>query len=106
MFDPKPPAPTPEQPPEPFDPRDQAVFDTLLGPNLRKRDNLIQGFCVLAGLLIGALGAPVFGWASGTRGQDLLGWAFAGALGGVLLMLLISGTVLGIYRAYTASRPK
>jgi hypothetical protein len=101
-----PPPPPPDEPPPRFDPRDQAVFDVVTGPNLRKRDNFIQAFCILGGLVIGALGAPVFGWAAGSRGQDLVGWALAGAFGGVVVMLLVSGTVLGLYRAYTAGKPR
>lgn len=69
----------------------QAVFDTVIGPNLRLRDNLIQLVACVAGTFLGAIIGGII-----TR-FDMMGLiigGFCGLVGG----LLISGAVLGVYR--------
>lgn len=67
------------------------VTDTIAGPNVRLRDNLIQGISIFASLLVGAgIGALVT--------HDRLAGALVGAFAGLVLGLLGSGMVLMIYR--------
>lgn len=65
---------------------DQFADKVGLVPNVRKKDNLIQGLAVLAGLLVGAL----VGW-SWKRSFEA---ALLGALIGLVGATLVSGTVL------------
>jgi hypothetical protein len=68
------------------DPGYNLVADKIGGvPNLRKKDNLYQAFCVLAFLVIGV--AAGFIW-KGPEG------ALIGALVGLVAGLLLSGAVL------------
>lgn len=95
---PVPPGPPPAQGAETA----QQVFDTIVGPNVRLRDNLIQLGCVVAG---GALGAGS-GWLFfGRRGGDAApAAALIGGVGGVVAALLLSGLVIGIVRGIQAAR--
>jgi len=68
----------------------QAVFDTVAGPNLRLRDNLIQLGCVLAGGAMGVVGAMLV---ERTAISLVIGGLIGFVAGGI-----ISGAVLGIYR--------
>ena len=65
------------------------VSDTVVGPNVRASDNLIQLVCVFVGASLGALVGGL-GW--GGMGSML------GAIIGVVVMLLLSGLVIGLYR--------
>jgi hypothetical protein len=69
----------------------QAVFDTVGGPNLRLRDNLIQlgtiGVAVPVAFLIALLVT-----------RDVAMSVGIGLLGGLIGGILISGAALGIYR--------
>jgi hypothetical protein len=68
------------------------VTDVVAGPNIRLRDNLIQGLAVLIALLLGVvLGLLV--------AHDPLMGALVGALLGMVIGLFLSGIYLMIYRA-------
>lgn len=66
------------------------VTDTIAGPNLRRRDNVFQaifiGVCLLIAVPVGAIFG---GW----------GGVLAGALGALVIGVILSGAMLGIYRA-------
>jgi hypothetical protein len=68
------------------------VTDTIAGPNIRLKDNVIQGISVLVGVLIGA----GVGW-------SVVDEPMPGLLGGSLVGMLVgvfgSGLYLMIYRA-------
>lgn len=83
---------------------EQARFDTVVGPNLRMKDNVIQALAIAGGLVLGLVVAPVIGWFQGSRGQDLLGWTLGGGFAGVVLSLLLSGTIIGVYRTIHAGK--
>lgn len=67
------------------------VTDTVAGPNVRLRDNLIQGIAIFTCLILGAgIGALVI--------HDRLAGALVGAFLGIVLGVLGSGVVLMFYR--------
>ena len=69
------------------------VSDTVAGPNLRLKDNLIQGIAIFVCLLLGAgIGAAVVV-------EERLVGAVAGGFVGMLVGLFASGIFLMIYRA-------
>jgi hypothetical protein len=80
----------------------QRVFDTVAGPNVRLRDNLIQLACVVAG---GGAGALVAGFFAGNVAQRMP-FMLVGAVIGAVLALVVSGAVIGIIRAMKALRSK
>jgi hypothetical protein len=67
----------------------QKVFDTVTGPNLRLKDNLIQLACVIVG---GGAGAIIGGVVGGS------GPAIIGGIVGLFAALLLSGVVIGTLR--------
>ena len=69
----------------------QVVFDTVTGPNLRLRDNLIQLVSVIVAVVLTFLVTLII-----TR--DLATAAVIGVLGGMIGGVIISGAALGIYR--------
>jgi hypothetical protein len=69
----------------------QVIFDTVTGPNLRLRDNLIQLVSVIVAVVLTFLVMLIV-----TR--DLAISAGVGVMGGALVGVLISGAALGIYR--------
>jgi hypothetical protein len=75
----------------------QAVFDTVTGPNLRLKDNLIQLACVIVGAAVGILIGR--GLMSDPRAGSLIG-----AVAGVFGSLLLSGVVIGVIRFITTLR--
>jgi len=76
----------------------QKVFDTVAGPNVRVKDNLIQLACVVFGAGAGA----VVGWTYGPPGVGVL----IGVTVGLFVSLVLSGVVIGIVRFFTAVRKK
>jgi hypothetical protein len=89
---------TPGMPsPRPQDGPAQAVFDTVTGPNLRLKDNLIQLACVAVGAILGALVGRAL--MSDPRGGLLIG-----GIVGVFGALLLSGVVIGVVRFITTVR--
>jgi len=81
----------------PLDPA-QRVFDTVGGPNLRVRDNLIQLACVAVGTILGAGVAWFF-----ARGpSEYTGMLLIDAVIGMVASLAISGLVIGIIRGKRA----
>jgi hypothetical protein len=78
----------------------QTVFDTVTGPNVRMKDNLIQLLCVIAGAALGAAGGFMYG------GRDRATAIVIGVAVGLLLSLILSGAVIGVVRFITAVRKK
>ena len=76
----------------------QKVFDTVTGPNVRLKDNLIQLACVVVGAVAGAL----LGWMYDPRGPGIV----IGIILGLFVSLVLSGVVIGIVRFFTAVRKK
>ena len=77
----------------------QRVFDTVAGPNLRLRDNLIQLAVIVAGTFLGAGAGAAYAWS--VQNHPGLG-AFVGGFAGVVVSLLLSGAVIGLVRAVLA----
>jgi hypothetical protein len=77
------------------------VFDTVVGPNLRLRDNLIQLAVIVAGTLACAGGGAFY---ARSTGSDPAGGAVLGGFAGVVLSFLLSGFVLGLVRMVLALR--
>jgi hypothetical protein len=73
------------------------VTDTVGGPNVRLKDNLIQGLSILVCLLLGA-GIGLLVMADGLIG------ALAGGFIGLLVGLFGSGIFLMVYRAVKHAR--
>ncbi len=69
------------------------VSDTIIGVNVRGRDNLIQFLAIVAALVLGiGIGALV-------SPRDRLSGAIFGGIAGLIGGLLLSGIALMIYRA-------
>ena len=64
------------------------VSDTVVGLNIRKKDNLIQGIIILVAIIIGLITGQMYG-----------GFLMLGGLGGLIIGFLGSGIFLMIYRA-------
>ncbi len=118
MTDPAPQPPAPSKPPPPPAPPVVArtpetpavgrplsavesynvVSDTLIGVNVRGRDNLVQLLAIVAGLVlgagVGALASP----------RDRTTGVIAGAFAGLLAGLLLSGFALMIFRGLRHAR--
>lgn len=73
------------------------VTDLVAGPNLRWRDNAFQAAFIMVTVAV-SVGVGAIFW--GVEGAGIAG--FAGLVGG----LLLSGAVLGAYRAYRHLRGK
>ncbi|MEM9109127.1 MAG: hypothetical protein AAGC72_03810 [Planctomycetota bacterium] len=75
------------------------VTDTIAGPNIRLKDNLLQGLAVLVCLILGAgIGALLSDpWFIG---------AALGAVAGMILGVLTSGIVIMIYRGVMHAQGK
>jgi len=75
------------------------VTDTVIGPNIRLKDNLFQGLAVLVCLVLGAgIGAIVV--------TDRVPGALVGGFIGILVGLFGSGIFLMIFRAVCHARGK
>lgn len=61
------------------------VAETIAGPSLRWKDNLVQAVCVIGGLFIGAGVGSLFQFPIGT---------LVGAVGGMITATFVSGIVL------------
>ena len=76
------------------------VTDTVIGPNVRLKDNFYQalaiGICLLLGAGTGALVALSF--SPDDRGMAAAGGAIAGGILGLIVGVIASGLFLGIYR--------
>jgi hypothetical protein len=71
----------------------QKVFDTVAGPNLRLRDNMIQLAACIAGVIIGAgVGLLVM------KDSEPMAGLLVGTLIGLVAGVFLSGVALGIYR--------
>ena len=96
----RPGAPQPPGPPAGAEGTAQRVFDTVAGPNLRLRDNLIQLACVVVGTAAGA----GIGMMLTEAGESATPFIMIGALGGMVASLLLSGLVIGIVRLVTGTK--
>ena len=75
------------------------ITDTVVGPNLRWRDNLYQAFAILVCSIVGvAIGCLMT--------QDRIGGGMLGLVAGMLVGLFGSGIFLMIYRAVQHARGK
>ena len=83
-----------ENKPEEHSPKKKSAVDTMhvvsdtvgFAPNIRLKDNVIQGIVVGAGTLLSALGAYLTDGSTET--------ALLGALGGLIVFALLSGLVI------------
>ncbi len=91
---------TPSQTSDPSSNTVQRVFDTVIGPNVRFRDNMIQLVCVI----IGAVGGVAGGYAFARNPDDRPMYMAGGAIGGLIVALIISGGVIGVIRFTQAAR--
>ena len=64
------------------------VSDTVVGVNVRKKDNIIQGLIILVTVIIGLVIGQVYG-----------GFLLLGGLGGLIVGFLGSGFYLMVFRA-------
>ena len=92
----------PDDPPKKSIPDRQTynmVTDTVTGPNIRLKDNLIQGLAILACLILGAVSGAIVV-------ADHVPGALVGGFIGLLVGLFGSGIFLMIYRAIRHARGK
>lgn len=79
----------------------QIAADLVTGLNMRKNDNRIQGYSVLAGTVLGSIVGFIWGYVDyHAFNANLIGPVVVGILGGALISLLVSGAVLGVYRTF------
>jgi hypothetical protein len=81
----------------------QRVFDSVAGPNLRVRDNLIQLAVICGGGILGAIIGAV--WASMTQNPPIAG-ILLGGFAGVVVSLLLSGAIIGLVRLILAMKQR
>ncbi len=76
------------------------VSDTLVGPNVRLKDNLYQAIAIGVCLLVGAATGAAIGFFANTEERALatVGGAVLGGFLGMVLGLLGSGAFLAFYR--------
>ncbi|MFO0951985.1 MAG: hypothetical protein U0835_12695 [Isosphaeraceae bacterium] len=84
-----------------FSDKDQQLFDAVVGPNLRLRDNLIQLVVIVLGTACGAGAGALY---ARSTGADPAFGAVAGGFAGVVASLLLSGAVIGLVRTILALR--
>jgi hypothetical protein len=92
---PRPPKPAwqPPQGPGQGPSSSQKVFDTVAGPNIRLKDNLIQLVCVVVGAVIGG----GIGYSRGGTTAMAIG-----IIAGLVGALFLSGAVIGVLRFFGA----
>ena len=78
----------------------QRVFDTVAGPNVRLKDNLLQLAAVIAGTAIGVAVGRVMAPTENDHGLYMM----IGALIGLIVSVVVSGLVIGIIRGRTRRR--
>lgn len=83
---------TPTTPPTPGRDAYNIVTDTVVGPNIRKKDNLFQALAIVVCLLLGALTGYLIA-------KDAITGLIVGGFVGLLVGLFGSGIFLGIFRA-------
>lgn len=75
------------------------VSDTVVGVNLRCRDNRLQALFILASTAVGALAGTILVTMNSSAQVPWYAGALAGSLGGLILGTFASGIFLMIYRA-------
>jgi hypothetical protein len=79
------------------------VADTIIGPNLRVKDNLMQLIACVAGALLGGLTCTT---AAMIAGEDVFKFALIGTIGGLILGLFASGIALMVIGFVRAAKRK
>ncbi|MFM2095470.1 MAG: hypothetical protein RIS70_2594 [Planctomycetota bacterium] len=74
------------------------VSDTVVGVNVRGRDNLFQAIFILVSALLGAAIGARLKWFNKEWDAPVLVGALAGLLAGLVIGLFASGIVLMVYR--------
>jgi hypothetical protein len=74
------------------------VTDTVIGPNLRWGDNLLQAAFILVSIVIASIGGAVLAVFSPTWNLPWIGGALLGAFAGLVFGTFASGLFLMIYR--------
>ena len=98
----RPTPPTQPVAPDAFEQVNQ-VADTLIGPNLRVKDNLMQLIACVAGAVLGGLSCTT---AALIVGGDVFKFALTGTIGGLVIGLFASGIALMVIGFVRASRRK
>ena len=82
------------------------MTDTVVGPNVRLRDNLYQALAIGIAVLLGAGAGAVIGLVAGPddRGFNAAAGAVCGGIVGLLVGTLGSGLFLAIYRLVRHAR--
>jgi hypothetical protein len=75
------------------------VSDFVVGPNLRKRDNIWQALSILGSILMFAVVGGVLAVVNVQWKLPWYGGAVIGAFGGLIIGFFVSGFVLMVYRA-------
>jgi hypothetical protein len=78
----------------------QRVFDTVAGPNVRLKDNLLQ----LVAVIVGAAAGIGIGRAMAPTEEDQGLYMMAGAAMGLVVSVVVSGVVIGIIRGRRTPR--
>lgn len=74
------------------------VTDTVIGPNLRWGDNLLQAAFIFVSIVIASIGGAVLAVFSPTWNLPWIGGAIIGAFAGLVFGTFASGLFLMIYR--------
>jgi hypothetical protein len=94
----------------PNGPSDREVYnivtDTVVGPNVRWRDNMIQAAITAGGLVLGVPGGWLYAKLNGWNENDQMGCAIVGGFLGLVVGLFGSGIFLMVYRGMRHIRGK
>ena len=82
------------------------VTDTVVGPNVRVRDNLMQAGITAGGLIAGMPAGWLYARLNGWDEGDQIGCAIVGGFLGLVVGLFSSGIFLMVYRAVRHVRGK
>ncbi|MEY3141775.1 MAG: hypothetical protein RLY21_268 [Planctomycetota bacterium] len=79
------------------------VAETIAGPNLRVKDNLMQLIACAGGALLGGVSCTI---AAMVAGEDVFKFALIGTIGGLIVGLFGSGIALMVIGFVRASKRK